>query len=206
MVRDGRLELPASSAAPPFCGARKNHRAFASPRFFRPLHQARSAASATGSAERACPKLWSQDASKLYPPPQIIKSERANALSLFMVRDGRLELPASCSQSRRATNCANPGYLVVFSGALPTHRCVSRFPLTIRDRQSGHFLETASLFPPPAALRRFPQSRRADGYRLPSLYYKGRQCFFQAFPSLRQTFKPARVIAAVNQNTHWTRG
>ena len=30
-----------------------------------------------------------------------------------MVRDGRLELPASCSQSKRATNCANPGFLVI---------------------------------------------------------------------------------------------
>ncbi len=37
-------------------------------------------------------------------------------------------------------------------------------------------------------------------------YYKGRQRFFQAFPSLRQTFSPARVMAAVNQNTHCTRG
>ena len=27
-----------------------------------------------------------------------------------VVRDGRLELPTSCSQSKRATNCANPGY------------------------------------------------------------------------------------------------
>ena len=30
-----------------------------------------------------------------------------------MVRDGRLELPTSCSQSKRATNCANPGFLVI---------------------------------------------------------------------------------------------
>ena len=29
-----------------------------------------------------------------------------------LVRVGRLELPASCSQSRRATNCATPGYEV----------------------------------------------------------------------------------------------
>ena len=28
-----------------------------------------------------------------------------------VVRDGRLELPTSCSQSKRATNCANPGFL-----------------------------------------------------------------------------------------------
>ena len=27
-----------------------------------------------------------------------------------LVRVGRLELPASCSQSKRATNCATPGY------------------------------------------------------------------------------------------------
>ena len=28
-------------------------------------------------------------------------------------RDGRLELPTSCSQGKRATNCANPGFLVI---------------------------------------------------------------------------------------------
>ena len=33
--------------------------------------------------------------------------------SFIMVRDGRLELPTSCSQSKRATNCANPGFLVI---------------------------------------------------------------------------------------------
>ena len=32
------------------------------------------------------------------------------ACQLIMVRVGRLELPASCSQSKRATNCATPGY------------------------------------------------------------------------------------------------
>ena len=31
--------------------------------------------------------------------------------SFILVRDGRLELPTSCSQSKRATNCANPGFL-----------------------------------------------------------------------------------------------
>ena len=30
-----------------------------------------------------------------------------------VVRDGRLELPTSCSQSKRATNCANPGFWVI---------------------------------------------------------------------------------------------
>ena len=33
--------------------------------------------------------------------------------SFILVRDGRLELPTSCSQSKRATNCANPGFLVI---------------------------------------------------------------------------------------------
>ena len=32
------------------------------------------------------------------------------SISGAVVRDGRLELPTSCSQSKRATNCANPGY------------------------------------------------------------------------------------------------
>ena len=30
------------------------------------------------------------------------------------------EPPASCSQSRRATNCATPGYLIVLSGWVDT--------------------------------------------------------------------------------------
>ena len=34
-------------------------------------------------------------------------------ISGAVVRDGRLELPTSCSQSKRATNCANPGFLVI---------------------------------------------------------------------------------------------
>ena len=38
-------------------------------------------------------------------------SKNLNA-AFNMVRVGRLELPASCSQSKRATNCATPGYEV----------------------------------------------------------------------------------------------
>ena len=39
--------------------------------------------------------------------PEIVRFQGA------VVRDGRLELPTSCSQSKRATNCANPGFLVI---------------------------------------------------------------------------------------------
>jgi len=39
------------------------------------------------------------------------------------------------------------------------HRCASRFPGTIRARQSGRCLEIASLILPQAALRQFPQLR-----------------------------------------------
>ena len=42
------------------------------------------------------------------------KTAISGGFSRFLVRDGRLELPTSCSQSRRATNCANPGYLVLW--------------------------------------------------------------------------------------------
>ena len=34
----------------------------------------------------------------------------------FLVGVKGLEPPASCSQSRRATNCATPGYFVILSG------------------------------------------------------------------------------------------
>ena len=37
---------------------------------------------------------------------------KTSVLRRFLVRVGRLELPASCSQSKRATNCATPGYEV----------------------------------------------------------------------------------------------
>ena len=37
---------------------------------------------------------------------------KTSVLRRFLVRVGRLELPASCSQSKRATNCATPGYSV----------------------------------------------------------------------------------------------
>ena len=40
------------------------------------------------------------------------------------------------------------------------HRRVSRFPATVRGCQSGHFLETGSLYLPPAALRLFPPSAK----------------------------------------------
>ena len=44
------------SVACPCCGARKNHRAYAFPRFFRPLPLAQLASSATGSARIAPPR------------------------------------------------------------------------------------------------------------------------------------------------------
>ena len=41
-------------------------------------------------------------------------------------------------------------------GLTSLNTVVSADSRPLRDRQSGHFLETASLHPPPAALRRFP--------------------------------------------------
>ena len=40
------------------------------------------------------------------------KTSEIRRFQRFLVRVGRLELPASCSQSERATNCATPGYSV----------------------------------------------------------------------------------------------
>ena len=44
-----------------------------------------------------------------------------------------------------------------FRVLLVAHRRVSRLPPAVAARQPGHFLETASLHPPQAALRRFPR-------------------------------------------------
>ena len=46
-------------------------------------------------------------------------------------RDGRLELPTSCSQSKRATNCANPGFLVIEFCARCGQTCGQAVFLTI---------------------------------------------------------------------------
>ena len=51
---------------------------------------------------------------KMTPPNPQVSSTCSNWVGSFiLVRDGRLELPTSCSQSKRATNCANPGFLVI---------------------------------------------------------------------------------------------
>ena len=47
------------------------------------------------------------------PDPQVSLTCSDWVGSFILVRDGRLELPTSCSQSKRATNCANPGFLVI---------------------------------------------------------------------------------------------
>ena len=49
----------------------------------------------------------------------------------MLVRDGRLELPTSCSQSKRATNCANPGFLVIEFCARCGQTCGQAVFLTI---------------------------------------------------------------------------
>ena len=52
-------------------------------------------------------------------------------ISGAVVRDGRLELPTSCSQSKRATNCANPGFLVIEFCARCGQTCGQAVFLTI---------------------------------------------------------------------------
>ena len=51
---------------------------------------------------------------KITLPNSQVSSTCLNLVGSFiLVRDGRLELPTSCSQSKRATNCANPGFWVI---------------------------------------------------------------------------------------------
>ena len=57
--------------------------------------------------------------------------------------------------SRRGSAASEPRRVL-----LGAHRRVSRLPPAVAARQPGHFLETASLHPPQAALRRFPRRGR----------------------------------------------
>ena len=71
------------------------------------------------------------------------------------------------------------------------HRRVSRFPVTVRDRQSGHFLETGSLYLPPAALRLFPPSANRILEFAKNTHFGGCSFFAQ-----RAAFCHARAVAA----------
>ena len=83
--------------------------------------------------------------------------------------------------------------------ALSAHRRVSRFPSAVRTRQSGHFLESASLHLPQAALRRFPQSRRATNCATPGYLVNG----FAAFVSVQRPAldKAARFLLRFPKKT-----
>ena len=54
--------------------------------------------------------LCSQDATYASAQHKNAKRTAPWGSSLYVVQVARLELAASCSQSRRATNCATPGY------------------------------------------------------------------------------------------------
>ena len=54
----------------------------------------------------------------------------------YMVRVGRLELPASCSQSTRATNCATPGQPGYYSASPALLQAENYFALVTRTRST----------------------------------------------------------------------
>ena len=70
----------------------------------------------------------------------------------------------TCGQSHKSP----PIWVVIFSRAPRRSPSCQPAPSRCRGRQSGHFLETASLLPPQAALRRFPPCKK----RLPSARWK----------------------------------
>ena len=114
MVGVKRLELPTSSLRAS-CGDRN---CLLAVRFtqFRPLRQQTLPVSATGGGRVCCPKQAStclhSGCRELKSFVTKIKRTIPKGIVLFMVGVKRLELPTSCSQSRRATNCATPRYRV----------------------------------------------------------------------------------------------
>ena len=95
-----------------------------------------------------------------------------------MVGVQRLELWTSCSQSRRATNCATPRYGIFYSFSL--YSIAQQQP----KRKSKFYL--------------FAKSSRC--IHTPGMTYD------QCCSSERQIFTLAMVIANTNQNTVMTRG
>ena len=81
----------------------------------RPLHQNACPSSATGSGQAFCPKQAPCFARRM-PLYENTKRTAPRDSSLCVVQVARLELAASCSQSRRVTNCATPGYFAHYSG------------------------------------------------------------------------------------------
>ena len=70
-------------------------------------------------------------------------------------------------------------------------------PVHCRGRQSGHFLETGSLLPPPAALRRFP--RRPARIAPPRPASVGRGAYTPPPPPTA----PSKTRVIANQCAHW---
>ena len=66
-------------------------------------------------------------------------------------------MPGSEFEPRRPLHKSPPIWVVIFSRAPRRSPSCQPAPSRCRGRQSGHFLETASLLPPQAALRRFPR-------------------------------------------------
>ena len=62
-------------------------------------------------------------------------------------------------EPRRPLHKSPPKWVVIFLRAPRRSPSCQPAPSRCRGRQSGHFLETASLLPPQAALRRFPRRR-----------------------------------------------
>ena len=135
------------------------------------------------------------------------KYDLLNQQIVFLVRDGRLELPTSCSQSRRATNCANPGYLVLWlfrrcsQSRRATNCATPRYLLFIS--LVGSFCRVWFLIPKTRVKIRVRASA------LTHLFYQfapQSQGGFCHSASARQTLMPARATANTNQNIHMTRG
>ena len=117
--RDSNSRPPRS--APP-CGKQKMHRPMDGARIFRPLRQQRLCFFCPRQRKAAVPKSGCAcfgGGRKHSLDPQMIKGSPPNGALPFMVRVARLELAASCSQSRHPTNWATPGDMSHVSAARP---------------------------------------------------------------------------------------
>ena len=100
---------------------------------------------------------------------------KTDVLRRFLVRVGRLELPASCSQSKRATNCATPGYEIfqLWSnmGSMPVFDQLparGKTPSALASQSFPGFWRSAARTPASRSQSRRATNCATPGYKAPA--------------------------------------
>ena len=133
-----------------------------------------------------------------------------------MVRVGRLELPASCSQSKRATNCATPGYEIfqLWSnmGSAPVFDqfpAKGKTPSALASQSFPGFWRSAARTPASRSQTRRDTNFAIPGYSISAMIprRRGKSKIFLSvvIPVVKSAFMPLSTIVKSPANAGVTR-